>query len=432
LGPPPTLAIVWLLVALVPMSALFSALCLALAAFARSTKEGQYYLMPLVLVTMPLVILGMAPGVELSIGNSLIPVTGVVLVLRSLLEGEYLAVLPYLPLVAVVTLGCCWLAIYWATNQFNTESVLFRESERWDFSSWIRHLKRDREATPSFSEALFCGVLILLIRFFIGFAMPVPHDFRDLAVAAAITALVVVATPALLMSIMLTTSPAQTLALRRPSLAALAGGLLLAVAMHPTAIKLQVIVRRVYPNSDELVKSLNGLLGEHDNVWVLLGVFAALPAVCEELAYRGFILSGFRRSGRKWTAIILSSVLFAAAHSILQQSLVACLLGVVIGYVAVQTGSLWPGVAFHVVHNSLVLLAQRFAPALVERFSWLNGFVRPDDAGGQLYSWSIVALSLAASGALLYWFHRQPAPPPPDELEQEAFEGPPAHWVSSS
>ena len=42
-------------VALVPISALFSALCLALAAFARSTKEGQYYLMPLLLVTMPLV-----------------------------------------------------------------------------------------------------------------------------------------------------------------------------------------------------------------------------------------------------------------------------------------------------------------------------------------------------------------------------------------
>ena len=61
LGPPPGLAIVWLLVALVPVSALFGALCLACAAFARSTKEGQYYLMPLVLITMPLTILPMAP-----------------------------------------------------------------------------------------------------------------------------------------------------------------------------------------------------------------------------------------------------------------------------------------------------------------------------------------------------------------------------------
>ena len=54
-------------------------------------KEGQYYLMPLLLVTMPLVILPMAPGVELNLGNSLIPVTGVVLLLRSVLEGNYLA-----------------------------------------------------------------------------------------------------------------------------------------------------------------------------------------------------------------------------------------------------------------------------------------------------------------------------------------------------
>ena len=51
------------------MAALFSALCLALAAFARSTKEGQYYLMPLLLVTMPLMMLPMSPGVELEPGQ---------------------------------------------------------------------------------------------------------------------------------------------------------------------------------------------------------------------------------------------------------------------------------------------------------------------------------------------------------------------------
>ena len=102
-------------VALVPVSALFSALCLALAAFARSTKEGQYYLMPLVLVTMPLTILPMAPGVELNLGNSLIPITGVVLLLRSMLEGNYWRHCLILPLVVAVTLACCLLAIRWAS-----------------------------------------------------------------------------------------------------------------------------------------------------------------------------------------------------------------------------------------------------------------------------------------------------------------------------
>ena len=51
-----------------------------------------------------------------------------------------------------------------------------------------------------------------------------PHTFRDFAVLAAVTQLVVIATPALLMTIMLTRSPAQTLLLRRPPLLAPAGG----------------------------------------------------------------------------------------------------------------------------------------------------------------------------------------------------------------
>ncbi len=174
LGMPPFVSQLWLILALIPVSALFSALCIALASFARSTKEGQYYLMPLVLVTLPLVILPMGPGMELNLGNSLIPLTGLVLLLRSLLEGNYLAALPYAPIVVAVTLLCCLMAVRWAVEQFNKESVLFRESERLDVGLWLRHLLRDRGDTPSVSEAFFCAVLILLVRFFMTFAMHAP------------------------------------------------------------------------------------------------------------------------------------------------------------------------------------------------------------------------------------------------------------------
>ncbi len=79
IGSPPFLMMGWLVLTLVPISALFSALSLALAAMARSSKEGQYYLMPLLLGTMPLMMMPMLPGVQLDLGNSLIPVTGVIL-----------------------------------------------------------------------------------------------------------------------------------------------------------------------------------------------------------------------------------------------------------------------------------------------------------------------------------------------------------------
>ena len=121
-----------LCIALLPIAALFSCLCLGLAAMARSTKEGQYYLMPLLLVTTPLVILPMSPGVQLNLGNSLVPVTGVVLLLRSMLDGEYWQALQFAPIVAAVTLVTCLISARWAVDQFHSESVLFREGERMD------------------------------------------------------------------------------------------------------------------------------------------------------------------------------------------------------------------------------------------------------------------------------------------------------------
>ena len=227
-GPPPPLAPLWLAIALVPISALYSALCLALAALARSTREGQYYLVPLLLVTMPLAVLPMAPGVELTLGNSLIPVTGVVLLLRSAIEGAYWQALQYLPVVLGVTLAACVLAVRWAVDQFNSETVLFRESEQLDVGLWLRHVLHDRQPTPTVAAAALCGILILMIRFFLsGFAGQIENfahlvrlqdPFGRFALLTLVVQIAGVFFPALLMAIMFTSSPRQTLLLRHAAL----------------------------------------------------------------------------------------------------------------------------------------------------------------------------------------------------------------------
>src|SRR5207247_6544947 len=89
-------AIFWCIILVLPLSAFFSAISLALGAYARSSKEGQYYLMPLFLVTMPLVLLTLAPGVTLSPFYSLMPVTGVALLLQRLIPASSLAQSPSL------------------------------------------------------------------------------------------------------------------------------------------------------------------------------------------------------------------------------------------------------------------------------------------------------------------------------------------------
>ena len=106
-GPPPLAAMVWLLLALVPISALFSALSLAIAAFARSSKEGHYYLLPLLMISLPLMMLSMFPGAELDLGFALIPLSGLLLLLRALMEGQYLEALRFSLPVVGVTAVCC-------------------------------------------------------------------------------------------------------------------------------------------------------------------------------------------------------------------------------------------------------------------------------------------------------------------------------------
>ena len=417
-GPPPLASVLWLLLALVPTSALFSGLCLALAAFARSTKEGQYYLMPLVLITMPLTILPMSPGVELNLGNSLIPVTGMVLLLRTLLEGNYAQALPYVPLVVGVTLTCCLLAVRWAADQFNSETVLFRESERLDMGLWLRNLLRDRGDTPSVAEAVFCGVLILTIKFFLSLVARSTHGFFEFAQMVVVLQLAVIATPALIMTIMLTRNPMQTLLLRRPPWAAVPAAAMLALALHPAVTLLLRVVQHLYPLSEDIGQQIKAMLGEDAPLgWTLL-VIAVVPAICEELAFRGFILSGLRHLGHKWRAIALASLLFGAMHSIFQQSIVACIVGLAIGFIAIQTGSLWPAITFHMVHNSLGVLSQVVVPR------WFGGswIATVGEHGEMRYSWTVILLGIAASAVLLYWFQRLSYARTSEETLQEAID----------
>jgi sodium transport system permease protein len=437
--PPPT-AIAALAVALVPIAALFSALCLALAAFARSTREGQYYLMPLLLITMPLVILPMSPGVELNLGNSLIPVTGVVLLLRSVLEGDYWHALQFSPMVVAVTLIACLLSIRWAVDQFNSESVLFRESERLDMGLWLRHLLRDRQPTPTAAAAVGCGVLILVMRFFVSFSAEQPGDFEGFARIALTTQLAVIAAPALIMAIVLTSSPRQTLLLKWPPWLTIPAAAVLAVALHPMANVLQVAVTQLYPvseNTKPVLQKMEALLHQA-NPWALLLVIAIVPAICEELAFRGFILSGFRHLGHKWRAIVYSALFFGLTHGILQQSLIASLVGVVIAYLAVQSGSLLPSVVFHLTHNALAVASSRITPETLHEMrenrivgellhdcrvhDLVHAWVRLGDTGGCVFQWPAVIAGSMLALLLLVWFAVLPCAKSPEEALEEAIE----------
>jgi sodium transport system permease protein len=436
---PPLVSGLWLLAALVPMSALFSALCLACAAFARSTKEGQYYLMPLLLVSMPLMMLPMAPGTELNLGNSLIPITGVVLLVMSLIQGSYGEALRYCVPVIVVTVICCHWAIRWAVYQFNQESVLFRASDRIDPRGWLVHLIRDRRDTPTLGEAFFCVALIFVLQFFtqlmVSANVPASPDFHFLTLLLFVSQVVCIALPALLMTFLLTGKPLKTLLLDRPpSALACAVAVLLAVLLHPVGLQFAHWIKIVYPVHDDVMSDLEAfgrLLQTAPYPWLPYVLMGLLPAVCEELAFRGFVLSGLRHLGSKWWAIGLAAVFFGMAHGVIQQSLAAAALGIVIGYVAVQTGSLVPCVLFHITYNS-VMFASIHLPEVAQSRPAFNLLFHQPSPHEIVYNWPVVMLCAAAALVPLVWLHQLPYQATREEQISDARARQPHHPLAAS
>ena len=75
------------------------------------------------------------------------------------------------------------------------------------------------------------------------------------------------------------------------------------------------------------------------------------PGLCEEVLFRGYVQRQFLNRWGPWTAILLTSVLFALFHIMLHAIAVALPLGIWLGWLAWKTGSIWPGVVCHAFVN---------------------------------------------------------------------------------
>jgi len=103
--------------------------------------------------------------------------------------------------------------------------------------------------------------------------------------------------------------------------------------------------------------------GGHDSLSMLIYVGIVAPVI-EELVYRGFALRLLERHG-KMAAIIASSILFGVMHANLPQSMFACGIGLVLGYVAVEYSIRW-SILLHMINNLV------FSELLTKALSGLN------------------------------------------------------------
>lgn len=95
----------------------------------------------------------------------------------------------------------------------------------------------------------------------------------------------------------------------------------------------------------------------HNFGWFLANVvvLAVLPAVFEELIYRGMLLNGLRKFGDGF-AIVVSSLLFSLAHGSPVQTIYQFVLGMVFAFIVVKTGSVILSMITHFLNNFTVVL----------------------------------------------------------------------------
>ena len=107
-----------------PVAVLFAAVLMTISLFAKSHKEAQSYVSPLIIVVILPAMMAMLPGVELNTRLALVPILNISLVSKELVSGVWHW--HYLALIFGSSCLYAGAALALCVRMFNRESVLFR------------------------------------------------------------------------------------------------------------------------------------------------------------------------------------------------------------------------------------------------------------------------------------------------------------------
>ncbi|MGB7062650.1 MAG: ABC transporter permease subunit/CPBP intramembrane protease [Candidatus Zixiibacteriota bacterium] len=117
-------SIVLLLLLMLPLAALFSSALLSISLFAKSYKEAQSYVSPLMFVVILPAMVNFIPGVELNWGLAFVPIVNVSLAAREVLVGTFHWA--QIGLIFISTFIYASFSIFVTKRLFEKENVLFR------------------------------------------------------------------------------------------------------------------------------------------------------------------------------------------------------------------------------------------------------------------------------------------------------------------
>jgi ABC-2 type transport system permease protein/sodium transport system permease protein len=380
---------------LILLAGFFAAVLLTITSFARSFKEAQAYLIPLMLCALGPGLVSLMPGVELRSWLAVTPLLNVALLARDLLSGKASLIMGTVVVTSTVLYAFAALAL--AARLFAADAVLYDAR-----LGWTEIWRRPRHAAPpSIALALLCLACMFPVSFAANgtiAALDVEGIQVKLIAMAAATALVFGGVP-LLFARWRRIDWATGFQWRRPPAAGLLGAAALGLCLWPFAIVTHEI--GLVSLQNEQLERARKLIEECRTVplWLVLVAFALAPAVFEEFCFRGLVFSAFRSRMNPWPSILGSAALFGVFHLVatdalaIERLLPSTLLGIVLGWTCHRTSSLFPGMVLHSFHNGLLTLMFYYLPQ-IQAAGW--GVQEREHLP---WTW----LAVAAAGAVAGW-----------------------------
>lgn len=137
---------------------------------------------------------------------------------------------------------------------------------------------------------------------------------------------------------------------------------LIAFGMVVVVDSLTIVSENIFPPPEWLKKAMDNLMsvsGPGDFVYKLI-LLCALPALCEEIFFRGFCQTSIKEKLGAWPAIIIVSLLFSAMHFNPWHAPLYFLISLVLGVVYEKTGTLSMPILVHFINNAWTFVGHQF------------------------------------------------------------------------
>jgi sodium transport system permease protein len=406
------LVMVQVLALLVLFAAFFSAILLALTSFARSFKEAQAYLIPVMLLALAPGMLSLTPGLQFGNWLAVTPLVNIVLLARDVFEGAVDASIAMLAIGSTLLYAMAAIAV--AARIFGTDALLYGSEGRW--SDLIARPREARDV-PSVATAMFCVLLLFPGSVLAAGSLRQQADLtmeHRLLLSALVSMALFAGLPwaaALLMRVQLSSG----FRIHRARLLAFLAAAIWGLSAWPMAHEIFLLNRwlglaTLTGEQIELVSRMLAQWRELSPVLILFSL-AVVPAVCEELLFRGYLFAALERTTSAGRAIWVSAVLFALFHVVIgspaspERFLPSLFMGLLLGWLAWRSGSVLPGMLLHLLHNGLLLMLAYWRDELME-LGW--GLEQQQHLPAM---WLVASMTAVALGAGFLYLAGRPTRP---------------------